>query len=104
MQAIEFDDNGHLKDFKIWTQTIGQQMAQADDFELSDKHWQLIFLMREIYEKTETSPPMRLFIKAIRLNIDEKIANSRYLYQLFPDGPIRLTCKYAGLPKPKHCL
>ena len=79
-------------------------MAQADDFELNDKHWQLILLMREIYEKTETSPPMRLFIKAIRLNIDEKIANSRYLYQLFPDGPIRLTCKYAGLPKPKHCL
>ncbi len=101
---IERDKNGHLKDHNNWTKALGQQLADEDGFALTENHWHIINLMREIYLKTETSPPMRLFIKAIKLNINEDIANSRYLYQLFPDGPIRLACKYAGLPKPKHCM
>ena len=104
MPNIILDENGHLTNHHSWNQAIGQQIASADNFELNEKHWQIIELMREIYEKTGTSPPMRLFIKSIKLNIGDEIANSRYLYQLFPDGPVRLACKYAGLPKPKHCM
>ena len=104
MNEIKTDENGHLLDYKQWNPDIGQQLADADNFVLTAEHWQIIKLMREIYTETATSPPMRLFIKAIKLNINAEIANSRYLYRLFPDGPVRLACKYAGLPKPKHCM
>ena len=30
--------------------------------------------------------------------------SSRYLYRLFPDGPARQACRYAGLPKPVSCI
>ena len=98
------DNNGHLKDHTIWNQSIAKQLADADKINLTDKHWEIILLVREIYLETQTTPPMRLLIKAIKVNINPEIANSRYLYQLFPDGPVRLASKYAGLPKPKHCL
>ena len=104
LKNIKLDENGHLQDFSCWDKSIGESLAKHDNLLLSSEHWQIINLMRDIYLQTETSPPMRLFIKAIRSKISEESANSRYLYRLFPDGPVRLACKYAGLPKPKHCM
>ena len=104
MKTVKLDNNGHLKDPNLWSQSIGNQLALNDNFKLTESHWEIIFLLRNIYLQTGTIPPMRLLIKAIKKEISENIANSRYLYQLFPDGPVRLACKYAGLPKPKHCL
>lgn len=101
---LSLDDNKHLLDYNIWNKEIGECMANHDGIELTDKHWQIIILVRDIYLQTETTPPMRLLIKAIKSQLGEDLANSRYLYRLFPDGPVRLASKYAGLPKPKHCL
>lgn len=104
MKDIKLDNNGHLQDFKCWSREVGEYLSATDSLELNKQHWEIIDLVRQIYLETETSPPMRLLIKAIKINISADSANSRYLYQLFPDGPVRLACKYAGLPKPKHCL
>lgn len=101
---LQMDDNGHLLDYLSWDKEVATTLAKADNFILKKQHWDIINLVRKIYLETNTSPPMRLLIKAIKINLTEDIANSRYLYQLFPDGPVRLSCKYAGLPKPKHCL
>lgn len=98
------DGNGHLQDYTLWNQSIAEQLANSDMIKLTDKHWEIIQLVRRIYLETQTTPPMRLLIKAIKINLNPDIANSRYLYQLFPDGPVRLASKYAGLPKPKHCM
>jgi len=104
MKNLKLDENGHLKDPNQWTQSIAAQLAQKDNLTLTKNHWQIILLIRDIYLKTGTTPPMRLLIKAIKNKISQECANSRYLYQLFPDGPVRLASKYAGIPKPKHCL
>lgn len=102
--TIQLDDNGHMQDHTLWTQSIANQLANIDGITLTEKHWEIINLVRDIYIETKTTPPMRLLIKAIKINLNTEIANSRYLYQLFPDGPVRLTSKFAGLPKPKHCM
>ena len=83
---------------------INKLQLQLDELVLTQEHWQIINLVREIYLQTHTTPPMRLLIKAIKTKISADIANSRYLYRLFADGPVKLASKYAGLPKPKHCL
>jgi len=98
------DKNGHLKDFNLWNKSMAKQLAKLDDIVISQEQWQIINLVRKIYLLTNTTPPMRLLIKAIRNQISEDIASSRHLYRIFPDGPVRLASKYAGLPKPKHCI
>jgi tRNA 2-thiouridine synthesizing protein E len=104
MKGLKLDDNGHLLDLNQWSQSIGEQLAKKDNLTLTEQHWQIILLVRDIFIQTGTTPPMRLLIKAVKHEISEECANSRYLYQLFPDGPVRLASKYAGIPKPKHCL
>ncbi|MFK8013615.1 MAG: TusE/DsrC/DsvC family sulfur relay protein [Marinicellaceae bacterium] len=104
INTLNLDQNGHLVDYTEWNEEIAELLATSDSIELTAKHWQIIHLVREIYLQTETTPPMRLLIKAIKNKINEEVANSRYLYQLFPDGPVKFASKYAGLPKPKHCL
>jgi tRNA 2-thiouridine synthesizing protein E len=47
---------------------------------------------------------MRVVVRAMR---DEGVvddASSRTLYRLFPDGPIRAACRYAGVPPPESCI
>ena len=101
---LKLDKNGHLNDFNDWNKSVGEFLANQDGVELTASHWEIILLVRDIYLQTETTPPMRLLIKAIKTNLNSEIANSRHLYRLFPDGPVKFTSKYAGLPKPKHCM
>ncbi len=97
------DQHGHLKDRSLWTEHMAIQLAKTDNISLTKAHWQLIKAVQEIYSETGDTPPMRLLIKVLRQKIDESI-DSRYLYRLYPEGPVRLASKHAGLPKPKHCM
>ena len=78
--------------------------AAADGIDLTPEHWEVIALLREHHERFRIAPPMRLLVKEIgrRLGVDK--ASSRYLYRLFPDGPAKQACRYAGLPKPVSCI
>lgn len=100
---IILDKNGHLKDKEAWNLQVANQLAQTDNLKLTKQHEQIILAVRAIFEETGDTPPMRLLIKVLRQQLDDSI-DSRYLYRLFPDGPVRLCSKYAGLPKPKHCM
>jgi tRNA 2-thiouridine synthesizing protein E len=100
---INTDQYGHLVDRKQWTPEVAVQLAATDHIELSKAHWSLIDAVQYIYDETGDTPPMRLLIKLLRKLLDDSI-DSRYLYRLYPDGPVRLASKHAGLPKPKHCM
>ena len=100
---ITTDQHGHLADPTLWDEQVASQLAASDDIELSDDHWQVILAVRDIYAITGETPPMRLLIKELNKRLDT-VVNSRFLYRLYPDGPVRLASKHAGLPKPKHCM
>ncbi len=103
-KKIGLDEHGHLQDYKLWSKSLAIEWADQDGFDLTSEHWLILELVRDIYMLTETTPPMRLLIKTIKKQLGDELASSRKLYQLFPDGPVRLASKYAGLPKPKHCM
>jgi tRNA 2-thiouridine synthesizing protein E len=86
-KTIETDEEGYLADRADWNEDVAKEMARLDSCDLSENHWEVIVLTKAIGKK---------------LGADK--GNSKYLYELFPYGPAKQACKYAGLPKPTGCV
>ena len=96
--------NGYLVDFSQWQPEFAKAQAQADALELTEAHWELLNFLRAYYLEFDMAPPMRLLTKAVAMRLGADKGNSLYLYTLFPDGPAKQACRYAGLPKPTSCI
>ncbi len=101
---ISTDEEGYLLNLEDWTIDIANAMAKADDCELTPNHWEVIDFLRGYYEQYEIAPAIRILTKQIGKKLGQEKGNSKYLYELFPHGPAKQACKYAGLPKPTGCV
>ena len=98
------DEEGFLVNLGDWTKEIAEEMAKGDDVELSDEHWEVIHFLRDYYEEYQIAPAVRVLTKAIGKKMGKDKGNSKYLYSLFPYGPGKQGCRFAGLPKPTGCI
>ena len=103
-KSYETDEEGYLANLNEWEPAIGEAMAKEDGTELTDNHWEVINFLREYYEEYQIVPAVRVLTKAIGKKLGKDKGNSKYLYELFPYGPAKQACKYAGLPKPTGCV
>ncbi len=103
-RVIETDAQGYLKNSADWQENIASILAGQENIALTPAHWEVVKFTREFYLKFNTSPGMRMLVKAMAQTYGEEKGNSRYLYQLFPEGPARQVTKIAGLPKPVKCI
>lgn len=101
---FETDEEGYLVNQADWSHAVAQFMAAQDGCELSDAHWEVINFLRDYYEEYRIAPAVRILTKAIGKRLGKEKGNSRYLYQLYPYGPAKQACRYAGLPKPTGCV
>ncbi|MEJ2142518.1 MAG: TusE/DsrC/DsvC family sulfur relay protein [Gammaproteobacteria bacterium] len=100
----EVDEEGYLSNLNDWTPEIAEWMAKDEDTELTENHWEVINFLREYYDEYQIAPAVRVLTKAIGKKLGKDKGNSKYLYELFPYGPGKQACKYAGLPKPTGCV
>ncbi len=103
-KTLETDEEGYLENRDEWVPDCAAIMAKIDDCELTDSHWEVINFLREYYEEYQIAPAVRVLTKAIGKKLGKDKGNSKYLYELFPYGPGKQACKYAGLPKPTGCV
>lgn len=101
---IETDTNGYLLDHQQWNEEVALAIAEKENLELTQAHWEVIYFVREFYQEYNTSPAIRMLVKAMAQKLGEDKGNSRYLQRLFPEGPAKQATKLAGLPKPAKCL
>ena len=101
---IEVDEEGYLVNRADWNEEVAKIMAKGDNCDLTDSHWEVINFLREYYEEYQIAPAVRVLTKAIGKKLGADKGNSKYLYELFPYGPAKQACKYAGLPKPTGCV
>jgi len=102
--GVKTTEEGFLLNCNDWNEEIACQIAVLNELELTAKHWEIIFFIRDYYQMYKHLPNSRVFIKAIKKQFGEGVGNSRYLHKLFPQGPLKYACKVAGLPKPPTCL
>jgi tRNA 2-thiouridine synthesizing protein E len=98
------DKEGFLVNIENWNESFAIVSAKQESIQLSDAHWEIITLLRRFYDQHQLSPPMRIFVKAVKEQLGEDKGNSIYLMQLFPGSPAKIASKIAGLPKPTNCL
>jgi tRNA 2-thiouridine synthesizing protein E len=73
-------------------------LAQEEGLgELADGHWKVINFLRQDFKEKGTMPTIRRVKNAGGIPTKE-------LYDLFPGGPLKISSKIAGLPKPASCI
>ncbi len=103
-QTIETDEEGYLVNRTDWNEDVAKEMARLEECDLTENHWEVINFLREYYEQYQIAPAVRVLTKAIGKKLGADKGNSKYLYELYPYGPAKQACKYAGLPKPTGCV
>ena len=103
-KAVEVDEEGYLVNLGDWTEDVANFIAKQEGLDMSENHWEVVNFLRKYYEEYQIAPAVRVLTKAIGKKLGPDKGNSKYLYELFPYGPAKQACKYAGLPKPTGCV
>ena len=101
---IEHDEEGYITDISLWSRDLAGLIAEDEDIDMSDDHWEVVNFLRNYYEEYQIAPAVRVLTKAIKKTLGSDKGNSQYLYELIPYGPATQACKIAGLPKPTGCV
>jgi tRNA 2-thiouridine synthesizing protein E len=103
-KVLETDEEGYIANLSDWSPEAAERMAADDGCDLTEYHWEVINFLRDYYQEYQIAPAVRVLTKAIGKKLGADKGNSKYLYELFPYGPAKQACKYAGLPKPTGCV
>ncbi|MDN2481161.1 TusE/DsrC/DsvC family sulfur relay protein [Vibrio agarivorans] len=103
-KQIETDAQGYLLNHTDWQPEMIEVLAEMEGIELTEAHLEVVHFVREFYEEFNTSPAVRMLVKAMEKKHGPEKGNSKYLFKLFKQGPAKQATKLAGLPKPAKCL
>ena len=94
--SVYVNAEGYLTNMDQWTPELAREMAAQVNIELTDKHFEILNWLRA-KQKEGVQLSMR------------KLGNSglvdiKQFYALFPGGPLKVSSKLAGIPKPASCI
>lgn len=93
------DPEGYLADLLHWSPRIANRMAEEDGLTLEDDHWAVIYCLREHFRKVGPDWTARQATHELEKEFAAQ-GGRRFLYSLFPRGPVAQGCRLAGLPVP----
>jgi len=83
---------------KGWSREIASKRSAEEGLELNEDHWEVIRVLQACYADEE-DPPVRRIADALEARFSDK-GGRKYLFQLFPGGPIAQGCRLASLDAP----
>lgn len=89
-------EDGYLTDFSQWNKEIGLGIAKNEGIEMTDRHWDVIKWIQE-----QVKAGNALSVRGIK---SSGVVDIKEFYALFPAGPLKISTKIAGVPKPKSCI
>lgn len=93
---INVNEEGYLTDLSQWTKEIGTEIAKEHEIEMTDKHWEVITWIQEMVKADKP-----LSVRGVKKS---GVIDIKQFYALFPGGPLKVSTKIAGVPKPKSCI
>ena len=78
-KEISTDSEGYLKETAEWSEPLAVAIAEKEGITLSPEHWEVVRFVRDFYLEFNTSPAIRMLVKAMANKFGEEKGNSRYL-------------------------
>jgi len=95
-KTVSVDKEGYLTDLSQWNKEIAMEIAKEEGVELTDKHFEVLTYLQDQHKK-EVALSIRTIGKS-------GVVDIKQFYELFPKGPLKISSKMAGIPKPKSCI
>lgn len=99
-RILGINDSEAVNTYRNWSEAQAQTTAESMGIQLTDEHWEVIRFLRIHFENVGNDmPPAREFSQTL----DERFMDEgglRYLYRLFPDGPVNQGGRLAGIGIP----
>jgi tRNA 2-thiouridine synthesizing protein E len=83
-----------------WTPAVAQVEADNQGLQLGEDHWNELRALQEYYSRHDEK---RINVRELHDALEERFHDKggvKYLYELFPGGPIAQGCRLAGLEPP----
>jgi len=96
MDNVNLNEEGYLTDFYQWSKEVAEKIAAENEITLTEKHWEVVDFLQTKHKNEEA-----LSIRGIKKS---GVINIKDFYELFPGGPLKISTKIAGIPKPKSCI
>jgi tRNA 2-thiouridine synthesizing protein E len=93
---LDVTEDGYLTDVSQWTKEIGAEIAKNEGVVMTDRHWEVVSWLQE-----QVKNDVALSVRGIK---NSGVLDIKEFYALFPNGPLKVSTKIAGVPKPKSCI
>ena len=99
---VERDDEGYLYDPDNWTAELAAAIASEENIGLTDEHWIVLRFVRDYYTDHLITPDIRHAAAHLaQASGTEAKTAKRRIFELFPYGYVKQTCKIAGMKRPR---
>ena len=95
------DKPQHLEALEPWSESIATKLAAEEGITLTPAHWEVIESLRNHYLEYGPDASGRSLLQCLKTEFFDH-GGKKYLYDLFPRGPVNQACRIAGIPLPPH--
>ena len=97
--TIATTESGFLENPDDWTESVAKVMAEAEELELNEQHWDIIrYLRDEYFSNNGNQPNNRALLKEMSSRWGHKVSNKTF-FELFPGNPSKQAGRLSGLPE-----
>jgi len=101
-REIETDSEGYIRNLDDWSEDYAVALAQQEELELTEEHWEVIRYLRQYYQEHSIQAQVRNMIKHFAEVWGKERGNNHYLHAIFPKGgPQKQGNRMAGLLRTK---
>ena len=93
---VDLNEAGYLTDASQWNEEVAKEIAQEEEVELTDKHFEVLNFLRK-----QNEDGVDITIRKVGKS---GIVDIKGFYTLFPKKPLKKSSRIAGIPKPSSCV
>ncbi|NBC50052.1 MAG: TusE/DsrC/DsvC family sulfur relay protein [Gammaproteobacteria bacterium] len=82
-----------------WTAEDAERSASDEGLTMTDDHWEVIRSLQAYFFEGDAHPNTRVLHDALDEHFHSR-GGLKYLYEIFPGGPVAQGCRLAGLKPP----